>query len=224
MRIAVDPPAVDDPVCRPQHAEEGAAAAAVIGRALDQARDLDELDEDAADPGQGRHGTKRGERIVAGLDLDLGECLQERRFADVRRSDERDLGRAFASDRDRVAVNGVRADTGVLDLCQERLAQVRVWTVAVVRELGEEGADLADPVAPLFPDEPAFRHLGKRAMRHGHLDHSRSLRATVSWAIRGVATCGARLAPVLGPMVSRSSTSGLGETVRSLRSSAAPCG
>ena len=119
-------------------------------------------------------------------------------------------------------MNGVRANSGVLDLGKEGLAQVRIRTVAVVRELGEERADLADPVAPLLSDEAPLRDLGKRAMRHGHFDHSRILRATVIRAIRGAATCGARLASVLGPMVSPSSTSDLGR--RRARSAAALCG
>ncbi len=81
------------------------------------------------------HRPERRERVVAGLDLDLGECLQERRLADVRRPDQGDLGGAFAAHRDRVTVDGVRPDPRVLDLRQQPLAQVRVRTVPVVGQL-----------------------------------------------------------------------------------------
>ena len=126
----------DDRVDRPEHAEERPSAAAIVGRAGDEPRDLDELDEDAADPGQRGHGAERRERVVAGLDLDLGQRLQERRLADVRRPDEGDLGRPLAPDGDGVAMDGARPDPGVLDLGEERLAEVRVRTVPVVRQLG----------------------------------------------------------------------------------------
>ena len=144
-RIGARPAAVDDRVDRPQHAEQRPAAAPVVGRTADQPGDLDELDEDAADPGQRRHRPERRERVVAGLDLDLGQGLEQRRLADVRRTDERDLRRALASDRDRIAVDGVRPDAGVLDLGQEPFAQVRVRTVLVVGQLREQRVDLADP-------------------------------------------------------------------------------
>jgi len=61
----------DDRVRVPKHAEQRAAAATVLVRALDQAGDLDELDEHAADPSQCRDRAKRRERIVAGLDPDV---------------------------------------------------------------------------------------------------------------------------------------------------------
>ena len=145
-RIGARAGAVDDRVGRAQDAEQRPAAAAVLGRALDQPRDLDELDEDAADPGQRRDRAQRRERVVAGLDLDLGQGLEERRLADVRRADQRDLGGALAADGDRVAVDGARADARVLDLGEQRLAQVRVRPVLVVGQLGEQRADLADPL------------------------------------------------------------------------------
>ena len=69
--IGVGAGAVDDRVGRAEHAEQRPAAAAVLGRALDQPGDLDELDEDAADPGERRDRAERRERVVAGLDLDL---------------------------------------------------------------------------------------------------------------------------------------------------------
>ena len=52
--VGAGPGAVDDRVGRAEDAEQRPAAAAVLGRALDQPRDLDELDEHAADPGQRR--------------------------------------------------------------------------------------------------------------------------------------------------------------------------
>ena len=130
--------------------------------------DLDELDEDAADPGEGRHRAERRERVVAGLDLDLRQGLQERRLADVRRPDERDLGGALAAHGDRIAMDRVRPDARVLDLGQEPLAQVGVRTVLVVGQLGEQGVDLADPLATLFARQSPLRHLGEGAMRHRH--------------------------------------------------------
>ena len=167
-RVAVGPGAVDDRVGQPEDPEERPSAAAILGRALDEARDLDELDEDAADPGQGRHRAKGREGVVARLDLDLGQGLEERRFADVRRPDERDLGGAFAPNGDRITVDRAGADAGVLDLGQERLAEVGVRPVPVVRKLRQEGPDLADPVAPLLADQPALDDLGERPMRHRH--------------------------------------------------------
>src|SRR6185295_13523424 len=70
--IAVGAGAVHDGVGGAEHAEQRPAAAAVLVGALDQPRDLDQLDQHAADPGQGRHRTERGEGVVAGPDLDLG--------------------------------------------------------------------------------------------------------------------------------------------------------
>ena len=77
-RIGAGPPAVDDRIDRPQHAKEGPAASAILRRTADEARDLHELDEHAPDAGQGRDRPQCRERIVTGLDLDLGEGLQQR--------------------------------------------------------------------------------------------------------------------------------------------------
>jgi hypothetical protein len=96
-------------VCAAQHAEQRAPAAAVLGGAGDQARDLDELHANAANERDGRHRPRGRERVVAGLDLDARERLQERRLARVRRPDERDLRRAVAVHGQRVAVHGLLA-------------------------------------------------------------------------------------------------------------------
>ena len=114
--VGVGARAVDDRVGRAKDAEQRPAAAAVVVGAFDQPGDLDELDEDAADPGQRRDRAERRERVVAGLDLDLGQRLEDRRLADIGRPDEGDLGRALAADLDRVAVDGVRPDARLLDL------------------------------------------------------------------------------------------------------------
>ena len=67
----------EDRVRVPEHAEQRAAAAAILGGSLDQAGDLDELDEHAAEARRRRDRPRRGERIVAGADLDRRERLQE---------------------------------------------------------------------------------------------------------------------------------------------------
>ena len=54
--IGVGPGAVDDRVGGAEHAEQRPSPAAVLGRTLDEARDLDQLDEHAADPRQRRDG------------------------------------------------------------------------------------------------------------------------------------------------------------------------
>src|SRR4029077_10621322 len=101
--------AVDDRVRATEDAEQRAAAAAVLVRAPDQARALAQLDEAAADPRQRRHRPRGRERVLAGLDLDRRQRLQERRLAGVRRADERDLRRALPAHGDRVAVEDTAA-------------------------------------------------------------------------------------------------------------------
>ena len=98
--------AVDDRIGRAQHAEQRPAATAVVGRTLDEPGDLDQLHQHAADARQRRHRPQRRERVVAGLDLDLRQRLQERRLAHVGRPHKGDLGRPFAAHRDRVAMHG----------------------------------------------------------------------------------------------------------------------
>ena len=80
--------AVHDRVGATEHAEQRPATATVVRGALDEPRDLHELDKDAPDPGQRRHRAERRERVVAGLDLDLGQRLEKRRLPDVRRPHE----------------------------------------------------------------------------------------------------------------------------------------
>ena len=118
-RVGIGARAVDDPIGRAQDAEQRPTAAAILRGAFDEPRDLDELQQDAADPGQRRDRPERRERVVPGLDLDLGECLEQRGLADVGRSDERDLCGTLAADRDRVAVDGTRPDARVLDLGEQ---------------------------------------------------------------------------------------------------------
>ncbi len=103
--VAVSPAAVHDGVGEAQDAQERPSAATVVGRALDQARDLDELDEDAADPSEGRNRAEGRERIVAGLDLDLRQGLEQGGLAHVRRPDEGNLRCALAPDCDRVTMD-----------------------------------------------------------------------------------------------------------------------
>ena len=81
--------AEDDAVGVAEHAEERSAAAPVLVRTLDQAGDLDELHQHPADPRQRRHGPERREGVVARLDLDLRQRLQQRGLAGVRRSRRR---------------------------------------------------------------------------------------------------------------------------------------
>ena len=85
-------------------------------------------------------------------------------------------------------MDGVRADPRVLDLGEERLAQVRIRTVLVVGQLGEELAYLADALATFGSNEPPLRHLGERAVRHRH-------DSSPSTAGRLAATRGVRPAP-----------------------------
>ena len=170
LGIGVGPGAVDDRVGGAEDAEQRPSATAVLVRALDEPRDLDELDEHAADPGERRDRPERRERVVAGLDLDLGQRLEDRRLADVRRPDQRDLGRALAPHGDRVAVDGVRPHARLLDLRGQPLAEVRVRAVLVVGQLREQRVDLADPLPAFFSYEPSLRQLGEGSMRHRHLD------------------------------------------------------
>ena len=157
-----------DRVGRPEHAKERPAAAAIVRRPFEQPRDLDQLDGHALDPGQRRDRSQGRERIVAGPDGDRRERLEDRRLADVGRADERDLGRALPAHGDRVTVHGSRADLRRVDLGEQRLAQVRVWPVAVVRQLCQERPYLADPLPTFLAHEAAPSHLGERAMRHRH--------------------------------------------------------
>jgi hypothetical protein len=177
-RVRAGSSAVHDRVGPAQDAQERASTTPIVGRAADEPGDLDELHEHATDPGQGRHRAQRRERVVAGLDLDIGQGLEDGRLADVGRPHQRDLGSPFAPHGDRVAVHGARADAGVLDLGQQGLAEVRVGTVLVVGQLGEQGPHLADALPTLLPDEPSLRDLGERAMRHGHDDHLLRTRST----------------------------------------------
>ena len=61
-----------------EHAEERAAAAAVVVGALDQPGYLHELHEHAPDPRQRGYRPERREGVVARLDLDLRQRLQQR--------------------------------------------------------------------------------------------------------------------------------------------------
>ena len=186
--------AVDDRIGRAKDAEQRPATAAIVGGALDQPRDLDELDEDAADPRQRRNRAERRERVVAGLDLDLGQRLEERRLPDVRRPDEGDLGRAFAPDRDRIAVDGARPDAGVLDLGRAATCAGPRTVRSGSRAAPRERLDLADPLAAFFSCQSTLRHLGEGPMRHRH----RHLPSTAAGR-RGAAQhvgCGERLASV----------------------------
>jgi len=94
-----------DGVRSAQDAEQRAAAATVLVRALDQSGDLDQLHEDAAYARQRRHRPRGRERVVTSLDLHVRERLQQRRLAGIRRSHERDLSGSFAPHGDRVAVH-----------------------------------------------------------------------------------------------------------------------
>ena len=151
-----------------EDAEQRPTAAAVLVRALDQPRDLHELDEHAADPGERGHRAERRERVVARPDLDLRERLEQRRLAHVGRSDEGDLRGALAAHGDRIAMDRARADARLLDLPEEPLAQVRVRPVAVVRQLVEQRPHLADPLPTLLAHEAPSGDLGEGPMRHRH--------------------------------------------------------
>ena len=75
--------AENDPVRAAQDAEQRAPAAPVLGGPFDQTRDLDELEEHAANPCERWDGPRRRERVVAGFDLDVRERLEQRRLARV---------------------------------------------------------------------------------------------------------------------------------------------
>jgi len=111
--------------------EQRATAAAIAGGALDQARDLDQLDEHAAEAGRRRDRPRRRERVVAGADLDCRQRLQKRRLSRVRRPGERDLGGALAPHGERVTVDDSLAGTRRRQLALDPLAQVAVRAVAV---------------------------------------------------------------------------------------------
>ena len=154
-----------------QHSQQRAAAAAVLVCALDQARDLHQLNEHAAQPRQRRHRLERRERVVACLDLDRRQRLEQRRLARVRRADERDLRHALPAHRDRVAVHDLLADARCLDLRVHPLADVRVRPVPVAGQLREDLPELPDPLGVVLADEPPLDELHLRAMRHWHRDH-----------------------------------------------------
>ena len=160
--------AEDDRVGAAQDADQRASAAAVLARPRDQPGDLDQLDQDAVDPGQRRHRPRGRERVVAGLDLDARERLQERRLARVRRPDQRDLGRSFAANGDRVPVNDTGARARGVELAVHPLADVRVGAAAVVGEVGEDRPQLADALGSLLADESALDHLHLCSVGHGH--------------------------------------------------------
>jgi hypothetical protein len=159
-----------DGVGTPKNAEKGSTAAAALGGPFDQAGDLDELDQHPFDSRQRRNRPRRREGVVAGLDLDVGESLQERRLARVRRPDERDLRRPFTTDRDRITVDDPRPRSRRLQLGVHPLANVGVRAAPVVRKAREDRAQLADPLGAFLADEAALDHLHLRAMRHGHRD------------------------------------------------------
>ena len=173
--------AVDDRVGRAQDAEQRPAPTTVLGGAADEPRDLHQLDEHAPDARQRRDRAQGGERVVAGLDLDLGQRLEDRRLAHVRRADQRYLRRALAPDGDRVAMDGARSDARVLDLGQQRLAQVGVWPVLVVGQLRDQRPlpresgpcplclpAVASPPGRTFDAASASRHLLRRSPRGRH--------------------------------------------------------
>src|SRR5207244_3035972 len=83
-------------------------------------------------------------RVVARLDLDVRERLQERRLAGVRRADERDLSRPLAPHGDRVTVDDPRTCSRRVDLGVHPLADVRVRAAAVAGKVVEDRAQLAD--------------------------------------------------------------------------------
>ena len=132
--------AKEDCISATEHAEERPCAAATRGRALDQAWDLDQLHEHAANPSQRRHRPRRRERVGAGLDLDVGQRLEQRRLAGVRWPDERDLRGTLPPDGDRVAVGYAFLHPRVLELRLDPLADVGVRAVLVPRQLGEDRA------------------------------------------------------------------------------------
>ena len=126
VRVGRGVVAEDDGVGAAQHAEQRAAAAPVFACACDEPRNLDQLHEHAADARQCRHRPRGRERVVARLDLNVGQRLQQRGLPRVRRADERDLGGALAPHRDRVAVDDTRASARFLELRVHPLADVRV--------------------------------------------------------------------------------------------------
>ncbi len=182
-----------DRVRVPEDAEQCAPSAPVLVRAFDQAGDLDELNEDAADAGEGGNGSRRREGVVARLDLDRRQRLEQRRLPRVRRADQRDLRCALAPDGDRVAVDDLRPRAGLLELTVEPLAEVRVGAAAVVRQLREQPVDDARALASFLPDQPPLGDLGKRPVGHGHrsisFDSCRSARRPRVWAGESRLSC-----------------------------------
>ena len=141
-------PQYDDGVGVAEHAEERHGHRRGPRARPRSARDLHELDEHAADPRERRDRAQRRERVVAGLDLDVRERLQERRLARVRRADERDLRAPSRRTCERVAVDHLRAD-------RVRRARPRATCAGRrrarcgTRQLREERADRRDALAAL---------------------------------------------------------------------------
>ena len=72
-----------------------------------------------------RYGAQGRERVVTRPDLDVGECLEERRLAHVRRPDQRDLARRPRGARSIVSrCTALERDARLLDLAEEPLAQI----------------------------------------------------------------------------------------------------
>src|SRR5205823_14039289 len=70
--------------------------------------------------------------------------------------------------RDRVVVDNAGAGAGALDLCVDPLADVRIRTAPVARELVEDRPQLADPLGALLADEAALDHLHLGPVGHWH--------------------------------------------------------
>ena len=65
--------AIDDGISAAQNSEKGTSPATVLMSALDQARNFDQLYEDALDARQGRNRTQGSEGVITDLNLDVGQ-------------------------------------------------------------------------------------------------------------------------------------------------------
>src|SRR5690349_8110796 len=74
-----------------------------------------------------------------------------------------------------------RAYARVLDLGNQGFAQVRIRTILVIGQLGDERTNFADALATLFSDQSTLRQLGERPVWHRH---DRLLPLALTWRDR----------------------------------------
>ncbi len=151
-----------------QHSEQRTSTPTVLACPLDQTRYLHKLHEHTTDTRQRGHRSERGKGIVADLDLNVGERVQQAGLPSVRRPDQRDLGSALSPHAYRVVMYRTGAGTSLVYLIVHPLAQVGVRTVAIAGQLRQYRAQFSHALGPLLADKTTLDDLHLSTMRHGH--------------------------------------------------------